>query len=122
MRQVKWLAVGLVLIGLGGAAGCVSSAVPPEVSGAEKVANGQMTTLTGTEVLAMFNTAKALVASDPNTNFNNVTLTQAQADGIVEFIVANNLNSVEDVQALINDPGQIVIPPGLVELFANFTL
>ena len=100
MRQVKWLAVGLVLIGLGGAAGCVSSAVPPEVS----------------------NTAKALVASDPNTNFNNVTLTQAQADGIVEFIVANNLNSVEDVQALINDPGQIVIPPGLVELFANFTL
>ncbi len=40
-------------------------------------------------------------------------LTNEQADAVVDFIDANNLKSVDDIQRLIDNPDDIVIPPSV---------
>lgn len=93
--------------------GCLNSA--PEVSGAVKIASGQMSQLTAAEILALFNTAKQF---RPDIPFD---LTQAQAEGISAFLKANNINTIEQLEGIaeqfINDPRSVQLPPGLLEVF-----
>ena len=53
-------------------------------------------------------------------------LTDAQADGIAEFLADNNIATIADLQALLlkaqTDPTSVVLPDGFLELFADFQL
>jgi hypothetical protein len=109
-------AISLPLIAV---AGC-ASIVPPDVSGLMKIATGRMNNLTGEEVLALASSS-VVAAYAPN-----IQLTDAQADAIAEFLADNNIATLADLQALLQqaheDPGSVVLPDGFFELFADFEL
>jgi hypothetical protein len=83
------------------------------VSAALKVASGQMTTLTPTElqlvsdfILEQPGVVAALQAKGVT---NLAPLSAEEAQVATEFIQQYNLNTIADVQNLINNPGQIQI-------------
>ncbi len=87
---------------------------------AAKIAGGSMTSLTGTEVQILADTAEEFAASQGEVI--DLTLTDEQADVIVEFLVINEINTVQDLQAAIEqaqaNPDSIEIPEGAIELFS----
>ena len=90
---------------------------PPELTGAMKVANNQLSQLTSTEILALLNAAKTL---SPDLD---LTITEEQAQGISQFLAANNINAVDQLEGVaeqfLEDPTSIEIPSGLLELFVS---
>lgn len=108
VRNAVWVVV--LFLPVLAMVGCASVA-PPEVSGGTKVLMGRMTSLTSTEVQAMASVA-------------NITLTDAQAQAIVQFLVDNNINSLNDAEALITkwqtDPLSVKLPDGFLQLFLNW--
>ncbi len=94
-----------------GAAGC-TSLLPPELRAGAKILGGSMDTLTGVEIQAA-----AL-------SFGGVVLTDAQADAIAKFLKDNNLATLDDIQALMDqweqDPSSIQLPDGFEQLFEDF--
>lgn len=92
-------------------------------SGMTKFNEGRWASLTGTEIKAFFDVYKAGGSVEGFENAltipESVELTQEQADTVAAFLAENNINDADDLQALVNDPGGIVIPEGAVEVFLD---
>lgn len=87
-----------------------------------KAAQGALTQTTPTEWQAVANTVSQRSADI------DVSLTDDQAQAVVDFLVANELNSIQEIVDLIAqveaDPDsadQIVIPDSLMDLFDDST-
>lgn len=84
------------------------------ISAALKLANGTLTSLTPDEIQLVTD-----LVSDLNPDID-VVINDDQAEAAVDFLVANNVNSIEDIQALIaqaeNDPNSLTIPASIEAL------
>jgi hypothetical protein len=122
MRLLK-VGVCITLAGLIGAAasGCMATPLNDLISAGLKIANNQMSQLTASEVKALSDAAVTMVNSQ--TGGAGQSLTDAQAAAVVEFLVANQINSPQDIEGVIRqgeaDHGSV---PGLAELAAAFGL
>jgi hypothetical protein len=109
------LGMGCVLLVC--ATGCPMQQVENEVTWGIKAATGQLTETTPTEWQVV---TEKIDAAIPEAD---ITLTDEQAVAIVDFLVENDLNSIDDIAALIereSDPATaegVVIPDSLQELF-----
>lgn len=101
--------------------GCPRTA-PPEnaVTWGVKATRGQLTTATPTEWQAI---AEKIDARTPEVD---VSLSDAQAAAIVEFVQVNDLDSIEEITDFVegaqSDPSEfeeVVIPDSVMELFAD---
>lgn len=96
-------------------AGC---GVSDLASAASKLANGQIGALTASEIRSLSEAAVALLNSQDPT-FGLQPLTQAQAEALVDFLDANQVETQQDLDELVatadTDP-----PAGLDELAAAF--
>lgn len=116
--QVVFLAVLAV-----GATGCMPQEVNDLINGGVKLANGQVSDMTASEIMAVANTTIELINSQlPEGETPLPTLTPEQAAALVTFLDANGSpNSPEEVEALIqqaiDDPSSI---QGVDELAAAF--
>lgn len=81
------------------------------VSAAAKVASGQMTTLTADEVQILGDQIAAR-----STRFAGIEVSDEQADAAVDFLDANDLNTVSEIKALVDNPGSIQIPESVQAL------
>jgi hypothetical protein len=81
------------------------------ISGSGKVAAGQMTQLTADEIQILADTANNL---NPAVD---LTLSDDQAQVIVDFLVANGLNTPDDFLNL--DPSSVQIPEGAEQLIGS---
>lgn len=122
MRSMKQKAcVVMVSMAVVGMTGCFGESI---LSAAAKVAGGQISTLTAGEIMILNQTASDLVGStDPNAQVP--TLTQPQAAAVADFLVANNLNTLADFEALQQtaqtDPSSIQGLDALSAAFAGST-
>jgi len=102
-----------------GTAGCGTDPLVAAATGAMKIAGGQMSQLTATEVQAISQLVVNLINEE--TGGSQPPLTAEQAAAIVAFLQANNINTPEDITALIEqaqqDPSSI---QGLDELAQAF--
>lgn len=80
-----------------------------------KVATGQLASLTPDEIQIIGDNISNFIVGAPP-----VELTNEQAAAISEVLIANDLNSIEDVTALVENPGDVVLPDEFLELFADF--
>ena len=84
------------------------------ISAAGKVAGGQMTNLTPDEIQIVSDTISDL---SPNVS---LFISDDQAAVAVDFLQANDLNSIEDIAAfaeqVADDPSGVVIPDSLMQL------
>ena len=85
-----------------------------------KAARGTLTQATATEWQTVANTVSSRVADI------NVSLTDEQAQAIVDFLVENDLNTIQAITDLVaqfqadpNSINQIVIPDSLMDLFGD---
>jgi hypothetical protein len=102
------------------ASGCLTAAPPEnEVTWAVKAAAGHLTEATVTEWQAV---AEVIDEVIPGVD---VTLTEAQAEAIVEFVQANEINDLGDVEEMVDqaqtDPESIEVPDAFMELFGGFS-
>ena len=97
--------------------GCFGESI---LSAGAKVAGGQMSQLTPNEIKILNQTVIDLLSAD-NPGFNPLALTDPQADAISNFLSVNELNTFEDIEAIVDlaqtNPEQI---QGLEELAAAF--
>ncbi|MBU0617908.1 MAG: hypothetical protein KKI02_09345 [Planctomycetes bacterium] len=98
--------------------GCLMAA-PPEVTWAVKAGTNNLTQATATEWQAVAAKIDELVPEV------DLTLSDAQAQAIVEFVQLNEIDGVQDIQDTVeqaqNDPGSIVVPDGFLELFSGLS-
>lgn len=119
IRSLSSLAV-LGLAVLLSATGCLSVVQPEnEVTWAVKAAMGNLTATTVTEWQAVAETIDEAVPEV------EVLLTDAQAQAILDFIRLNEIDTLADIQAIIeqalSDPASIQLPDGFLELFSSFS-
>ena len=80
-----------------------------------KIASGQLASLTPDEIQILADTA-----AQANPQIPDIQLTDEQAQAASDFLKANNVNTVEDIQQLIEqaqqDPNSIVIPDSVLSL------
>lgn len=125
MSRARTLAALLGLAGLMSLGGCPST--DPRlsnqgggsiVSAGSKVASGKISSLTPDEVQILTDAAEQ---ADPGALSTQVDDAQAQA--AVDFLKANNLNTVEQIQAFVAqaeaNPASVVIPPSVLSLIAS---
>ena len=119
VRSLSRLAVlgGIVLLVV---TGCFSTApLENEVTWAIKAASGRLTDATATEWQAVAEQIDEIIPEV------NVSLTDAQAEAIVEFVQDNEIDDLEDVETLVEqaqtDPESIEVPDGFMDLFGNFS-
>jgi len=81
-----------------------------------KIAGGQMSQLTPDEIQILADTltsSRSELALPP--------LTDEQAQAVSDFLVAHNINTVDDIQRVIDEaesnPGSVVIPDSVRQLF-----
>jgi hypothetical protein len=122
MRLLKTGVCVVLIVTIGVAAGgCAVGPVSDLVSAGLKVANNQMSQLTGAEIKAMSDAAIALLNSQ--TGGTGQPLTTEQAAAVADFFAVNNINSPTDLEQLVhqaeNDPGSV---QGMDELAAAFGL
>jgi len=97
-------------------AGCPQ---PPEneITWGIKAVRGQLTTTTATEWQAVATKVDEAVPEA------DLTLTQVEAQAIVDFLKQYELDSQEDINAFIaqveQDPGSVEIPPALLNMFGD---
>ncbi len=113
------LCVALTAVIASGATGCGTNPLLAAASGAMKIANSQMSQLTAAEVQAMSELVIGVI--NEQMGVNQQPLTADQAAAIVAFLQANNINSLDDLAAIIqraqDDPGSV---QGLNELAQAF--
>lgn len=90
--------------------GCVGNDQGNLVTGLVKVAGGTMSTLTPTEISLLVDRVGEINPSLA------ITVDQAQAAAAADFLEQNHLNTVADIQNLINNPGNVVIPDSIISL------
>lgn len=115
IRRTAWL--GVVGLGLGLLTGCPSQSEGNLITALSKVAGGTMTDLTATEVLILIDRI-----GDVNPQVAGITVTETEADAAVEFLQANDINTVSDIQALVNNPAGIVVPDSVESLVESVSL
>lgn len=97
--------------------GCMTAGEGNVITAGVKIASGQMTTLTPHEIQVLATTAQDLVPEAPQ----NISLTDAQASAVVDFLVLNEVNTLDELAMLIeqaeDDPDSIEIPEGAIQLF-----
>ena len=99
------------------ATGCPMQTVENELTWGLKAATGQLTQTTPTEWQAVVTKINTAVPEA------DVSLTNEQAEAVVDFLVANDLDTIDDIVALIereSDPETaegVVIPDSLKDLF-----
>lgn len=102
-------------------AGCGTDPLVSAATGAMKIANSQMTQLTAAEVQALSQVVVNLI--NEQTGGSQPPLTAEQAAAIVAFLQANNINSPDDITALIEqaqqDPSSIQGLDALAAAFAG---
>lgn len=76
-----------------------------------KVLAGNMTTLTADEIQVLGDEI-----STRSTRFAGLEITDDQADAASEFLVANDLDTIAEIQALVANPGNIQIPDSVEAL------
>jgi len=107
-RMVTLSALSVSLVAL---AGCFAAS--PLYSAMFKIATGQMDSLSGAEVKAV---QEAFVP--------DLDLTDEQAEAIAEFLQLNDIQTLEDLQQVIQqameDPSSIELPEGFLDLFVDF--
>ena len=81
------------------------------ISAGAKVVSGTMTTLTADEIQILGDE----VASR-STRFNGIDISDEQAEAASDFLVANDLDTVADIQALVANPGSVQIPESVEAL------
>lgn len=104
----------LLALGILAAGGCGGGSGESLLTAGAKIAAGQISTLTAGEILLL----RQFLAAQ---GYVTPTLTEEQAAALAQFLQANGINTVEDVNRVIQqaatDPGSITLPPGFVELF-----
>lgn len=89
------------------------------LSATSKITGGQMTKLTPDEIQIALDTVSNVSEAI------NIELTDEQAQATVDFLVANSLNSIEDIEAFVveaeNDPDSVQIPESLQALIDSGT-
>lgn len=95
---------GLLLIG---AAGC-----SPAASAISKLQSGDIGSISATEW-------QALAGLGAQFGFQIPSLSDEQAQAVVDFLDSNGIESVADLEAAIQG-GTLVVPDNLIELFGNF--
>ncbi len=115
-RNHRLCALFAAMLGVG-LTGCFGESI---VSAGAKVASGQIASLTAGEIIILNQTAADLITSmDPTAS--PPTLTTGQAQALSDFLTANDLNTLEDIEALTeaaeSDPDSI---QGLAALAAAF--
>ena len=81
------------------------------ISAGAKVIGGTMTTLTADEIQILGDE----VASR-STRFNGIDISDEQAEAASDFLVANDLDTVAEIQALVANPGDVQIPESVEAL------
>lgn len=80
-----------------------------------KIASGQLGSLTPDEIQILADTA-----AQANPQIPDIQLTDEQAQAASDFLKANNINTVEDIQNLVEqaqqDPNSVVIPDSVMSL------
>lgn len=119
MKSMKLVATAMLMSAVVTLTGCpVSDARTSNQGGGSlltagtKIAASNISGLTADEIQILGDTASEFNAQVP-------ALSDEQADAISEFLVQNDINSVDDIQAIVDDPGSLVIPDGLEELFSG---
>lgn len=118
----KWV-VGLCSMSLALALGCGANAGNGGggggniITAASKVVFGTMSRLTPDEI-------QILVEAVNQSNLSNVdvTIDDAQSEAAAQFLKANDVNTIQDIQNLVNEiennPDAVVVPPAVVALIA----
>ena len=118
---------GLVMVAAGAALGALitgcmfAQPAENEVTWAMKAATNQLTNTTPREWQAIVEVIDQAVPEA------DLTLTDEQAQAIVDFIQANDLNSIQEIVDLVQqvqeDPSlidELVIPDSVLELFGDY--
>jgi hypothetical protein len=102
----KWQKAGLVLVTacIVGVAGC-----SPTASALSKFQSGQIGSLSAAEWQALAGLGTSFGAPIPH-------LTPAQAEAIVNFLRANGIETVDELQQVI-ESGDVEIPQDLIDLY-----
>ncbi len=104
---------GLLFVG-----GCFVASPENEVTWAVKATTGNLTDASATEWQAVAAKIDEVVPEV------NLALSDAQAQAVVTFVQANNIDSLQSIQEKIAeaqaDPSSVVIPDGFLELFSGF--
>ena len=111
--------LGVALLGLTTlllVTGCPFASLENYVTWGVKAAAGNLTATTATEWVSV----AAFI--DERTPETDVSLTEEQAQAIVDFLVANNLNKVADITYAIEHPEQLEIPDSLIDLLGDLSL
>ncbi len=94
--------------------GCPSvTPLENEVTWGLKAASGQLTNATANEWKAITEKVDEAV---PETN---ITMTDEQAAAVVDFVQVNNLDSIEDIITLLENPQDVEIPDSMTQLFED---
>lgn len=95
-------------------AGCPSlTPVENEVTWGLKAASDQLTNATANEWKAITEKVDEAV---PETD---ITMTDEQAAAVVDFVQVNNLDSIEDIITLLENPQDVEIPDSMTQLFED---
>ncbi len=87
------------------------------LTAAAKIAAGRISTLTPDEVQILGDTVSA------NSPQVEISITDEQAADAVRFLKDNNVNTIQDIQRLVEqyrrDPDSIEIPQSIIDLFES---
>lgn len=81
------------------------------ITAGAKVLGGTMTTLTPDEIQLLGDQIAAR-----STRFAGIEITDEQAEAASDFLVANDIDTIAELQALIDNPGGIEIPESVQAL------
>ncbi len=118
-KNYKLCALFTAMLGVG-LTGCIGESI---LSAGAKLASGQIGALTAGEIIILNQTAADLISSQNPNAPAPPTLTTGQAQALTDFFSANDLNTVEDFQALAekaqSDPDSIQGLDALAAAFAG---
>ncbi len=85
------------------------------ISATVKVGTGQLSNLTPDEIQIVGDNIATFIAGAPS-----VELSDDQAAAISQVLIDNNLNTIQDVTDLVENPGDVVLPDEFLDLFGDF--
>lgn len=121
MRQIKSISITAAIVGmLALLTGCptVSTRLTNQgggslLSAGAKVAGNNLLALTPDELQILSDTAAAAIDDPQIAGFE---MSDAEASALLEFLEVNAIDSIDDLQAVVDDPGALTIPDSLESL------
>ncbi len=120
MRTLKYLSLSTALLAaLSLLTGCPDARLTNQgggslISAGAKVAGSSISSLTPDELQVLSDTAVDVI-NDPR--LAGFVLSDEEATAISEFLVANQVDSISDVQQAVNNPNDLTVPDSLEMLF-----